>query len=74
MWTFGQPRVGNLAWEQLFQEHVVESWRFTHNRDIVPSLPPRLLGFHHVPREVRRVPAPRFTLSLSSSSGTLHQR
>lgn len=27
----------------------------THNRDIVPSVPLQLMGFHHVPREVWQV-------------------
>jgi hypothetical protein len=39
----------------MVQEHVLESWRFTHNRDVVPSLPPSLIGFHHVAREVWQV-------------------
>lgn len=34
------------------QESVAEAWRFTHNRDIVPSVPPVLMGFHHTSREV----------------------
>lgn len=29
-----------------------ESVRVTHNRDIVPSVPPQYVGFHHVSREV----------------------
>ncbi len=29
-----------------------ESWRFTHEKDIVPSLPPTFLGYHHVAREI----------------------
>lgn len=52
VWSFGSPRVGNVGWQALFNEHVDESWRFTHNRDVVPSLPPQLMGFHHVAREV----------------------
>lgn len=52
VWTFGSPRVGNYAWQQLFNTYMNESWRFTHNRDVVPSLPPTLIGFHHVAREV----------------------
>ena len=32
--------------------HLQESFRVTHNRDIVPSVPLQLMGFHHVPREV----------------------
>ena len=31
---------------------VQESVRVTHNRDIVPSVPPQYVGFHHVSREV----------------------
>ncbi len=28
-------------------------WRFTHNRDMVPSVPIQLMGFRHVAQEVR---------------------
>jgi hypothetical protein len=34
------------------QRHFPESWRLTHNRDIVPSVPLQIMGFHHVSREV----------------------
>ena len=50
--TFGAPRVGNAPFAQFFEAHVAEAWRFTHGRDIVPSLPPALMGFHHTSREV----------------------
>eukprot|EP00195_Chlamydomonas_chlamydogama_P017386 CAMPEP_0202911722 /NCGR_PEP_ID=MMETSP1392-20130828/55737_1 /ASSEMBLY_ACC=CAM_ASM_000868 /TAXON_ID=225041 /ORGANISM="Chlamydomonas chlamydogama, Strain SAG 11-48b" /LENGTH=78 /DNA_ID=CAMNT_0049602339 /DNA_START=20 /DNA_END=252 /DNA_ORIENTATION=- len=30
--TFGSPRVGNVAFQQLFNSAMNESWRFTHNR------------------------------------------
>lgn len=52
VYTFGSPRVGDWRFANLFQQHVAISWRFTHNRDLVPSMPPRWLGFHHVGREV----------------------
>jgi hypothetical protein len=52
VYTFGAPRVGNSVFARFFQEQVTEAWRFTHGRDIVPSVPPMLLGFHHVSREV----------------------
>lgn len=29
-----------------------KTWRVTHAHDVVPSVPPRLVGFHHVPTEV----------------------
>ena len=35
-----------------FVTAVQESVRVTHNRDIVPSVPPQYVGFHHVSREV----------------------
>lgn len=53
VFTFGSPRVGNGVFADFFDEHVAQSWRFTHGRDIVPSLPPAtLLGFRHTAREV----------------------
>ncbi|KXZ42036.1 hypothetical protein GPECTOR_218g460 [Gonium pectorale] len=55
VWTFGAPRLGNLAYQQLFNQFVDVSWRFTHNRDIVPSVPLQLMGFQHVAREVWEV-------------------
>jgi hypothetical protein len=51
-YTFGSPRVGNSVFSDFFDAHVAQSWRFTHNRDVVPSLPPSVLGFHHTAREV----------------------
>ena len=50
--TFGSPRVGNHAFYSLARERLNVSWRVTHQRDIVPSLPPLLLDFHHLAREV----------------------
>ena len=38
--TFGSPRVGNRAFYDLFEHQTEGSWRFTHGRDVVPSLPP----------------------------------
>jgi len=52
VYTFGAPRVGNSVFADFFQEHITESWRFTHGRDIVPSVPLQLMGFHHVSREI----------------------
>lgn len=57
VWTYGAPRVGNFDYYSLFETVVDESWRFTHNRDVVPSLPPQLMGFHHTAREVWLVDA-----------------
>lgn len=34
-----------------------ESVRFTHDHDLVPSLPPTAFGYHHVAREVWETPS-----------------
>jgi predicted lipase len=50
--SFGSPRVGNDIFSKWFEEEIGPHWRFTHNRDIVPSVPPGYMGFHHVAQEV----------------------
>ncbi|EFN56954.1 hypothetical protein CHLNCDRAFT_143513 [Chlorella variabilis] len=52
VYSFGSPRVGNQVFAEWFEEVVQVHWRFTHNRDIVPSVPPGYMGFYHVSREV----------------------
>lgn len=51
--TYGCPRVGNPAFAQwatnLLRGNVT---RMAREQDIVPSLPPTMLGFEHLPREV----------------------
>jgi predicted lipase len=51
-YTYGQPRVGNAAYASTFAG-LVSEYRVVHYADIVPHLPPEVLGFHHVPTEVR---------------------
>ncbi|XP_066380262.1 lipase-like isoform X2 [Miscanthus floridulus] len=55
--TFGQPRVGNAAFASYFAKYVTNTIRMTHERDIVPHLPPYFfflpqLTYKHFPREV----------------------
>jgi len=50
--SFGSPRVGNYVFSKWFEKEIGPHWRFSHNRDIVPSVPPGYMGFHHVPNEV----------------------
>uniref|UniRef100_A0A6B2LE34 Fungal lipase-type domain-containing protein n=1 Tax=Arcella intermedia TaxID=1963864 RepID=A0A6B2LE34_9EUKA len=52
LYTFGQPRTGNLMWAQFMSTWTNTSTRVVHNRDIVPHLPPMAFGYHHVPVEV----------------------
>ena len=50
--SFGSPRVGNYVFAKWFEQEIGPHWRFTHNRDIVPSVPPGYMGFYHVSQEV----------------------
>lgn len=50
--TFGSPRVGNAVFAAWFKDTVPQHVRFTHNRDMIPSLPPMYMGFSHIPHEV----------------------
>ncbi|KAG1371206.1 putative lipase [Cocos nucifera] len=55
--TFGQPRIGNVAFASYFHKHVPHAIRVTHGHDIVPHLPPYYYYFpqktyHHFAREV----------------------
>ena len=52
-YTFGQPRVGNNIFASYFSS-LLSDYRVVHYADVVPHLPPEILGFHHVPTEVRR--------------------
>mgnify|MGYP001084993485 FL=1 len=52
VYTFGQPRVGNDAFQQYFYSSVRTAWRLTHHKDPVPHLPFENWGFHHNPIEV----------------------
>lgn len=52
VYTFGAPRIGDAVFQEFFNDYMNESWRFTHNRDMVPSVPLQLMGFHHVAQEV----------------------
>jgi hypothetical protein len=53
--TFGSPRVGNAAFSRFVAASTTLSLRVTHNRDIVPSVPPTWVGFHHAAREAWQV-------------------
>lgn len=55
VYTFGSPRVGNNAFAELVSAATSASWRFTHGRDVVPSVPLALMGFHHAATEVWEV-------------------
>ncbi|CAH8313656.1 unnamed protein product [Eruca vesicaria subsp. sativa] len=55
--TFGQPRIGNADFASYYSSLVPNTFRITHDRDIVPHLPPYFYYFpqktyHHFPTEV----------------------
>lgn len=53
-YNFGCPRVGDDGWAALVESTVAGYYRLTHDRDIVPMVPPKNLGFDyfHPPTEV----------------------
>ena len=53
VYTFGSPRVGDGVFAEIYAERLgSKTYRLTHGRDVVPSVPNTLLGFRHVPTEV----------------------
>lgn len=40
VYSYGQPRTGNLNYSKFVNKMISKYWRFTHNRDIVPHVPP----------------------------------
>ena len=52
-WTFGQPRVGNQAFRDFYNDNSPRvTWRLTHWRDPVPHVPLKSMGFSHIGNEV----------------------
>ena len=52
VYHFGSPRVGNDGFASFYKDLVPHTFRLVNERDIVPSLPPQFLKFHHVATEV----------------------
>lgn len=48
LFTFGQPRIGNFAYVGGVR---TDTYRFVNNRDIIPSLPGKFMGFSHFGKE-----------------------
>ncbi|KAL4069868.1 Alpha/Beta hydrolase protein [Scleroderma yunnanense] len=53
--TFGTPRVGDLPWATLFDSKVKDFQRINNMHDIIPTLPPPVVGYSHVRGEVHIV-------------------
>ncbi|TPX62685.1 hypothetical protein PhCBS80983_g00348 [Powellomyces hirtus] len=54
VFTYGQPRVGNQIWADWVETlpFAKDIYRITHDKDIVPHLPPTLLSFRHHQDEI----------------------
>ncbi|KAG9392088.1 Lipase (class 3) [Carpediemonas membranifera] len=52
-YTFGEPRVGNPDYVDLVEGTLDEHYRVVHWQDLVPMVPPHMLGiYHHAANEV----------------------
>ncbi len=49
--TFASPFVGDGTFVQVFDGLQLTSWRIVNGQDIVPKLPPEILGFRHIETE-----------------------
>ena len=52
VYNFGQPRIGNKEFSKFMNKQQINYWRFTHNKDIVPHLPPIHMDYYHSYGEV----------------------
>ena len=53
LYNYGQPRVGDKKYAAFAESKIDNIWRTTHNKDIVPHLPPTLgFGYLHSCREI----------------------
>lgn len=53
IYNYGQPRVGDIKYAGFVNTIINDYWRFTHNKDIVPHLPPISgFGYLHSCREI----------------------
>ena len=52
VYNFGQPRVCNAEGAKHINSKLTDFWRVTHDRDIVPHLPPMSIGYRHSSGEV----------------------
>ena len=53
IYNYGQPRVGDEMYAGFVNTVIKEYWRFTHNKDVVPHVPPIAgFGYLHSCREV----------------------
>jgi len=47
IYTFGQPRVGNIQFAAFYTKNFPDTYRIINNADVVPHLPVSQAGFFH---------------------------
>ena len=53
IYNFGQPRTGDIVYAKFVNTIISNVWRFTHDKDMVPHVPPITeLNYYHSCREV----------------------
>lgn len=53
IYDYGQPRVGDAKYAAFVNTKIPEHYRMTHNKDIVPHVPPiDVFGYYHSCREI----------------------
>ncbi|MHA2501536.1 MAG: lipase family protein [Candidatus Kariarchaeaceae archaeon] len=50
LYTFGAPRVGNRWFKRYFNRKMDNVFRIVNDEDIIPSIPNKIFGYHHVER------------------------
>ncbi|KLO08038.1 alpha/beta-hydrolase [Schizopora paradoxa] len=71
LYTFGQPRTGNPAYAALAESLIgVENiFRAVHTTDIVPLVPPQILGYQHHATQYWNFADPSVTTNVKECSG-----
>ena len=52
IFSYGAPRVGNRPYASFLK---IKHYRWVNNNDLVPRIPPRILGYHHMGREIYEI-------------------
>ncbi|KAI8323418.1 alpha/beta-hydrolase, partial [Martensiomyces pterosporus] len=68
LYTYGQPRTGNGAFAGWLSAQGVPIYRTTYHYDIVPHIPPKILGYAHHTQEAYYAPNSNSAVLCGSSS------
>lgn len=76
-YSFEAPRIGNKAFSDAFASRFSRKFpvfRITHSMDPVPHLPPKSLGYEHVPTEVWYDAAGNYTVCVGAEDNACADR